>query len=123
VSTSLYVVQIQDDRILAAEVPEETAAALFDAGHSILLADEQDLIRVARRHNKTLSVLSCGQRRGACSVHEFQIGPELVARQVPKSAAFRRKPAREIVSVAFLPTVHTTDLAADRSLTNKMELC
>jgi len=123
VSTSLYVVQIQDDRILAVEAPEETAAALFDAGHSILLADKQDLIRVARRHDKTLSVLSCEQRRGACSVYEFQIGPELVARRVSKGAAFRRMPAHEIVGAAFLPTVHTTDLAADRSLTNKMELC
>lgn len=121
-STRLYVVQIQDDRILAVEAPEETAAALFDAGHSILLADKQDLMRVARLHEKTLSVLSCEQRRGASSVYEFQIGSELVARRVSKGVNFRRIPARESVGAAFLPTVHTTDLAVNRSLTNKLEL-
>jgi hypothetical protein len=63
VKTRIYVVHVASDRIVAAEVPPETAAALFESGHSVLLGDELDLVRVARRHDKSLAVLSREHQR------------------------------------------------------------
>lgn len=66
--TRFYAVRFQATRFIATEVEPDEAAALLDAGRNILLADPNDLLRVALRHHKTLSVDSRDAARSASQV-------------------------------------------------------
>jgi hypothetical protein len=55
---SLFAVRVEEQRIAAAEISSETAAAMLDEGRSVLLATELELARLARRQNKTLVVFA-----------------------------------------------------------------
>ena len=116
-------IEIQDGWVLAAAVPEETAAALFDAGHSIILGDHDDLARVAKRHDKSLSVLIWEQKPNTRDLRRFRIGSEPKARRVSKPAARGRKPAPETVVAAGADAAYSADAPADESLMYEMELC
>ncbi len=57
-SLSYYAVSIQADRLFANEVEPDEVAVLLEAGHSVLLARPVDLVRVAVRHKKALTVFT-----------------------------------------------------------------
>jgi hypothetical protein len=57
VTTRIYAVRVDADRIVAAEVDDRLAATLFDNGHSILLATKAELAQIAKRRQKSLAVI------------------------------------------------------------------
>jgi hypothetical protein len=119
----LYVIEIQEEWILAAAVPEETAAALFDAGHSIILADHGDLARLAKRHEKMLSVLIREPKSGSRDPRRVRTGALPAARRISKGAALGRRPAPETVVAAVAPVAYSAEVPADESAMYEMELC
>ena len=57
-SLAYFAVSIQAERMFANEVESDEVAVLLEAGHSVLLARPVDLVRVAVRHKKALTVFS-----------------------------------------------------------------
>jgi len=53
-----YAISIQPARVVATEVNPAEAAVLLDAAHSVLLATPTDLVRVALRYSKPLTICS-----------------------------------------------------------------
>jgi hypothetical protein len=53
---NLYAVRFEEQRILAAEISDLAAAELLAEGQPILLSTEPELIRLAQRQGKHLSV-------------------------------------------------------------------
>jgi hypothetical protein len=54
---NVYTVRLEPARIIATEISDDAAAALFSQGHSILLATQEELIQLARREHRALVVL------------------------------------------------------------------
>jgi hypothetical protein len=55
---SYYAISLQPSRMIANEVAPDEAALLLDAGHAILLAAPVDLVRVALRHHRPVTIFS-----------------------------------------------------------------
>lgn len=53
-----YAISLQPARVVATEVDPAEAAVLLDAGHSVLLAAPTDLVRLALRYSKPLTIFS-----------------------------------------------------------------
>ena len=112
-STSIYVIQVNYCRVLAAEVSEKRAAELFSAGYSILLADEDDLLRLARRHKKPLSILSY-EHRDYLRSRVLKLSIDRVTSKLARGLVVSRQPKREIAGAIQFPAVHSTELVAER---------
>ena len=57
-TSSLFSLRVDAERVVAVEVSEQTAAVLLDQGHPLLLATEVDLTRLARRQRKLLWIIA-----------------------------------------------------------------
>jgi len=113
VSTSIYVIQVNYKRVLASEVSEATAAELFSAGYSILLADEDDLLRLAIRHKKPLSILS-NEHRDILRSRVLKLSIDRVTGRLARGPVVSRQPMREFSGASHIPTVQDTELVAER---------
>jgi len=104
--TNLYAIRVQADYLVAAEVADATAATLFDAGHTILLATEPDLARLARRLNRSLAIFSRNAQNASPARHGngsgrkgLPSGDGSAADRLPGKAVAGRRPARGIFSL------------------------
>jgi hypothetical protein len=64
-NVSLYAISLPPGRLVATELEDAAAAVLFDAGQSILLATLLDLVRLALRENRSLTVFTRDETRGS----------------------------------------------------------
>lgn len=83
-----YAVRMEPMRLVAAEVRDQTAAAVLDAGQPLLLATEAELIALARRRHMAVTILA-----------RQALGPR-GTRPVPCVPMSAVSPARELAKVA-----------------------
>lgn len=65
-SPRLYALRLEPCQLVAAEVSDATAAQLLDAGQTVFLGAQSELIALARRQRKSVTILArqTGPSRG-----------------------------------------------------------
>jgi hypothetical protein len=80
-SVHIFAIQVEAERLVAAEIGDSSAAVLLDGGHQVFLGTIEELRKVARRLRRNLVTISRGT------------GPA-VSRRTPNV----REPARDRVA-------------------------
>jgi hypothetical protein len=115
----MYAIRLEATQLVAAEVLDQTAATLLEGGQPILLATETELIALARRKHKSLTILfrlspARAQPHGAARVlrrdapvaaDRARVPPPSLGRSgsrpvYPDAAAARALPAERLTEVA-----------------------
>ena len=91
-SVHIFAVRVETFRLVAAEVHDQAAAALLDAGQPILLGTVEDLHKLAARLQRPLLTIS----RARADVPAWNPTPTRDSRPQPSLAAFgvRTRPVR-----------------------------
>ncbi len=80
-STRLYALRMESRQLVAAEVSDSTAARLIDGGQTVFLGTQSELIALARRQRKSVTILArqTGPGRNAASGRRAPFARPVVA--------------------------------------------
>lgn len=113
-----FAIRIETHRVVAAEIPDRSAAALLDAGQPVLLGTKADLSKLATRLHRPLLTISCSParsaaRRGPMPARVFHLphSPAVSGARAPVAQGEERFPASTIPADDRLPCVPAVRLA------------